>query len=72
MAEKLAIDGGKPVLARKDFKNWPVIGADERRLVNEVLDKGIVVESGSHDELIADVNGLYYSLSKLQFDTTTA
>jgi dTDP-4-amino-4,6-dideoxygalactose transaminase len=42
MAEKLAIDGGKPVLARKDFRNWPVIGADERRLVNEVLDKGIV------------------------------
>ena len=42
MAEKLAIDGGKPVLTRKDFKNWPIIGADERRLVNEVLDKGIV------------------------------
>lgn len=42
MAEKLAIDGGKPVLTRKDYKNWPVIGADERRLVNEVLDKGIV------------------------------
>jgi perosamine synthetase len=42
MAEKLAIDGGKPVLERKNFKNWPVIGADERRLVNEVLDKGVV------------------------------
>jgi perosamine synthetase len=42
MAEKLAIDGGKPILTRKDFKNWPIIGADERRLVNEVLDKGIV------------------------------
>ncbi len=42
MAEKLAIDGGKPVLTRKDFRNWPIIGADERRLVNEVLDKGIV------------------------------
>ena len=42
MAEKLAIDGGKPVLTRKDYKNWPIIGADERRLVNEVLDKGIV------------------------------
>jgi dTDP-4-amino-4,6-dideoxygalactose transaminase len=42
MSEKLAIDGGKPLLTRKDFKNWPVIGADERRLVNEVLDRGIV------------------------------
>ena len=42
MSEKLAIDGGTPVLARNDFKNWPVIGADERRLVNEVLDSGIV------------------------------
>jgi len=42
MAEKLAIDGGKPVLSRKDFKNWPIIGADERRLVNEVLDRGIL------------------------------
>ena len=37
-----------------------------------VLDKGTVVESGTHDELIADVNGLYYSLSKLQFEATTA
>ncbi len=42
MAEKLAIDGGRPVLTRKDFRNWPIIGADERRLVNEVLDKGVV------------------------------
>jgi perosamine synthetase len=42
MTEKLAIDGGKPILTRKDFRNWPIIGADERRLVNEVLDKGIV------------------------------
>ena len=42
MAEKLAIAGGRPVLARKDYRNWPIIGVDERRLVNEVLDKGIV------------------------------
>jgi perosamine synthetase len=42
MADKLAIDGGTPVLSRKSFRNWPVIGADERRLVNEVLDTGIV------------------------------
>jgi perosamine synthetase len=42
MSEKLAIDGGVPVLKRSDFKNWPVITADDRRLVNDVLDSGIV------------------------------
>jgi ABC-type multidrug transport system fused ATPase/permease subunit len=31
-----------------------------------VLDKGMVVASGRHDELIADTDGLYYSLSKVQ------
>ena len=31
-----------------------------------VLDKGAVVESGTHDELIADETGLYHSLSRLQ------
>ncbi|HNA33499.1 MAG TPA: ATP-binding cassette domain-containing protein, partial [Flavobacteriales bacterium] len=31
-----------------------------------VLDKGHVVESGTHDELIADAEGLYHSLSRLQ------
>ncbi|MEZ4808077.1 MAG: ABC transporter transmembrane domain-containing protein [Flavobacteriales bacterium] len=35
-----------------------------------VLDKGTVVQSGPHDELIADVDGLYHSLSRLQFDRT--
>ena len=31
-----------------------------------VLDNGRVVQSGPHDELIADVDGLYHSLSRLQ------
>lgn len=31
-----------------------------------VLDKGRVLESGTHDELIADVGGVYHSLSRLQ------
>lgn len=31
-----------------------------------VLDKGCVVESGTHGELIADSEGLYHSLSRLQ------
>ncbi|MEZ4791626.1 MAG: ABC transporter transmembrane domain-containing protein [Flavobacteriales bacterium] len=35
-----------------------------------VLDKGRVLESGTHDELIADVNGLYHSLSRLQLANT--
>jgi ABC-type multidrug transport system fused ATPase/permease subunit len=31
-----------------------------------VLDKGTIVESGTHEELIADSAGLYHSLSRLQ------
>ncbi len=42
MSDKLAIAGGTPVLSRSDYQNWPVITADDRRLVNEVLDSGIV------------------------------
>ena len=42
MATKLAINGGKPVLQRSDYQNWPIIGDDDRRLVNQVLDTGIV------------------------------
>lgn len=41
MAEKLAIDGGTPVLKRSEYKNWPIVSEDDRRLVNEVLDCGI-------------------------------
>lgn len=41
-ATQLAIDGGTPVLQRTDYQDWPVIGDDDRRLVNEVLDTGIV------------------------------
>ena len=42
MAEKLAIDGGKAVLTRSDYGNWPIITADDRRFINEVMDSGIV------------------------------
>jgi len=41
-SEKLAISGGTPVLERKDYCNWPIITADDRRLINEVLDSGIL------------------------------
>jgi ABC-type multidrug transport system fused ATPase/permease subunit len=37
-----------------------------------VLDKGVVAESGTHEELIANANGLYSSLSRLQFESATA
>lgn len=42
MSDRLAIDGGSPVLGRSDFKNWPVITDDDRRFVNEVMESGIV------------------------------
>lgn len=42
MTDKLAIDGGTPVLQRKDYKNWPIITDYDRKLVNDVLDSGIV------------------------------
>ena len=42
MAEKLAIDGGTPVLQRSDYQNWPIITGDDRRLIKEVLDRGIL------------------------------
>ncbi len=36
-----------------------------------VIDKGIVIESGTHEQLIAAENGLYRSLSKLQFESAS-
>jgi ABC-type multidrug transport system fused ATPase/permease subunit len=37
-----------------------------------VLDKGAVVESGTHDELISDTSGLYHNLSRLQMESARA
>ena len=42
MTAKLAIGGGTPILKREDYQNWPVMTDDDRRLVNEVLDSGVV------------------------------
>ena len=42
MSEKLAVHGGTPVLQRSDYQNWPIITEDDRRLINGVLDSGIV------------------------------
>ncbi len=36
-----------------------------------VIDKGVVIESGTHEELIASESGLYRSLSKLQFESAS-
>lgn len=36
-----------------------------------VIDKGVVIESGTHEQLLASENGLYKSLSKLQFESAT-
>ena len=38
MAEKLAIDGGKPVLDAKTIKPWPVLDERDRKAVLRVLD----------------------------------
>ncbi len=51
-ATQLAIDGGTPVLTRSDYQDWPIIGDDDRRLVNEVLDSGIVA-GGTAPQVIA-------------------
>jgi subfamily B ATP-binding cassette protein MsbA len=32
-----------------------------------VLDRGKVIQTGTHDELIQDVNGLYYKFYEMQF-----
>jgi perosamine synthetase len=42
MPGTLAISNGVPVLKRSDYRNWPIITDDDRRLINEVLDRGIV------------------------------
>lgn len=52
MPEKLAISGGTPILKREDYKNWPVITDDDRKLVNQVLDSGIVA-GGTAPQVVA-------------------
>lgn len=41
-SKPLAINGGTPILDRSEYKNWPIIGTDDRNLINQVLDSGIV------------------------------
>jgi perosamine synthetase len=42
MSGRLAISGGDCVLKRSDYRDWPIIGEDERRLIDEVLGSGIL------------------------------
>jgi len=42
MGERLAIAGGTPILTRGDYRDWPVITNDDRRLINAVLDSGVL------------------------------
>jgi len=39
---QLSIAGGTPILQRSDYQDWPIITDEEHRLVNEVLDSGIL------------------------------
>lgn len=41
MKGKLAIEGGIPVLTKKDYIDWPPVNKDCRIFVNQVLDSGI-------------------------------
>ncbi len=52
MADKLAISGGRPVLRRDDYRNWPVITDDDRKFVNDVLASGIVA-GGTGPQVVA-------------------
>ncbi len=52
MSEQLAISGGTPVLKRSDYRNWPIITDDDRRLINQVLDRGILA-GGTAPEVAA-------------------
>lgn len=68
MSEKLAINGGTPVLRRSDYKNWPIITDDDRRLINQVLDCGILAggtapQVGALEREWAEYTGAQYCLT---------
>ena len=52
MADQLAISGGKPILTRADYGNWPVLTDDDRGFINEVMDSGIVA-GGTAPQVVA-------------------
>ena len=69
MSDKLGIEGGTPVLQRSDFKNWPVITADDRRLINEVLDNNIV--AGGTAPMVAGLEKEWAAFTGSKYCLTT-
>ncbi len=47
MSNKLAIDGGMPVLDPSEIKPWPIIGESEKRAVMRVLESGYLCGAGA-------------------------
>ena len=70
MSEKLAIDGGTPVLKRNDYGNWPIITEDDRRFINEVLDSGIVAGGTAPQVAALETEWAAYVGSKYCLTTT--
>ena len=67
-SKQLAINGGTPVLQRSEYKNWPIITQDDRRLINQVLDCGIVAggtapQVGALEREWAEYTGAKYCLT---------
>jgi perosamine synthetase len=71
MSEKLAISGGTPVLQRSDYKNWPIITDDDRRLVNEVLDSGILAGGTAPQVTALEKEWAEYTGAKYCLTTTS-
>jgi dTDP-4-amino-4,6-dideoxygalactose transaminase len=71
MSEKLAISGGTPVLQRSDYQNWPIITDDDRRLVNEVLDSGILAGGTAPQVTALEKEWAEYTGAKYCLTTTS-
>jgi len=71
MPEKLAIAGGTPILKRSDYQNWPIIGEDDRRLVNEVLDSGILAGGTAPQVTALEKEWAAYTGAKYCLTTTS-
>jgi len=71
MSEKLAISGGTPVLQRSDYKDWPIITDDDRRLINEVLDSGILAGGTAPQVTALEKEWAEYTGTKYCLTTTS-
>jgi dTDP-4-amino-4,6-dideoxygalactose transaminase len=71
MAEQLAISGGTPVLQRSDYKNWPIITDDDRCLVNQVLDSGILAGGTAPQVTALEKEWAEYTGAKYCLTTTS-